>query len=256
MSEPFIGEIRMFAGNFALRGWALFYGGDGRTTFSLPDLRGRLPMHAGTGPGLSNRRLGAKTGTENVTLTVNQLPSHSHGLGYSSARADATGPVGNNLAASASGDRQFAGSGATLTDMNVDVVANAGGSGQHPMVTAAVFLFARAPQPALLPLTWLTSMSGTTRPRPAAAASQSDRAATWNFGIYNQLGDMTINFPGTNPDLPGDAIILAGSVTFNISGVLTILGDLLIQPAGELIANGRIRLTKAMPWLPLLLLDD
>ena len=154
MSEPFIGEIRMFAGNFAPRGWALcdgqllavsqndalfsllgtIYGGDGRTTFGLPDLRGRLPMHAGTGPGLSNRRLGAKTGTENVTLTVNQLPSHSHGLGYCSARADATGPVGNNLAASASGDRQFAGSGATLTDMNVNAVANAGGSGQHPNV--------------------------------------------------------------------------------------------------------------------------
>ncbi len=98
MSEPFVGEIRMFAGNFAPRGWAFcdgqllavsqndalfsllgtIYGGDGRTTFGLPDLRGRIPIHAGSGPGLSQRRLGSKGGAENVTLTVNQLPSHSH----------------------------------------------------------------------------------------------------------------------------------------------------------------------------------
>jgi microcystin-dependent protein len=99
MSEPFVGEIRMFAGNFAPRGWAFcdgqllavsqndalfsllgtIYGGDGRTTFGLPDLRGRIPIHAGQGPGLSQRRLGAKGGAEDVTVTVNQLPSHSHG---------------------------------------------------------------------------------------------------------------------------------------------------------------------------------
>ncbi len=98
MSEPFVGEIRMFAGNFAPRGWAFcdgqllavsqndalfsllgtIYGGDGRTTFGLPDLRGRIPIHAGSGPGLSPRRLGAKAGSENETLTVNQLPSHGH----------------------------------------------------------------------------------------------------------------------------------------------------------------------------------
>ena len=98
MSEPFVGEIRMFAGNFAPRGWAFcdgqllavsqndalfsllgtIYGGDGRTTFGLPDLRGRIPIHAGQGPGLSERRLGSKAGAENVTLTVNQLPSHRH----------------------------------------------------------------------------------------------------------------------------------------------------------------------------------
>lgn len=98
MSEPFIGEIRMFAGNFAPQGWAFcdgqllavsqndalfsllgtIYGGDGSTTFGLPDLRGRIPIHAGDGPGLSPRRLGAKGGAEKITLTVNQLPSHSH----------------------------------------------------------------------------------------------------------------------------------------------------------------------------------
>ncbi|MEO1370355.1 MAG: tail fiber protein, partial [Acidobacteriota bacterium] len=87
MSEPFVGEVRMFAGNFAPRGWAFcdgqllavsqndalfsllgtIYGGDGRTTFGLPDLRGRIPIHAGSGPGLSPRRLGAKSGSENET---------------------------------------------------------------------------------------------------------------------------------------------------------------------------------------------
>ena len=96
--EPFIGQISIFGGNFAPRGWAfcdgqllpisqnqaLFsilgttYGGDGRTTFALPDLRGRFPMHPGHGPGLSSRRLGEKLGTETNTLTQNNLPAHNH----------------------------------------------------------------------------------------------------------------------------------------------------------------------------------
>ncbi|TCL10321.1 microcystin-dependent protein [Roseivirga ehrenbergii] len=96
--DPFLGEIVMFAGNFAPRGWAfcdgqlmaisqntaLFsilgttYGGDGRTTFALPDLRGRAAIHPGTGPGLSNYRLGQRGGVETVTLNQLQIPSHSH----------------------------------------------------------------------------------------------------------------------------------------------------------------------------------
>lgn len=127
MSEPFLGEIRMFAGNFAPRGWALcdgqllavsshdalfsllgtIYGGDGRTTFGLPDMRGRLPMHQGTGPGLSQRNLGSKSGTERVTLNNTQLASHSHGLGYTDSRADVASPVDAVLARSAAGDLQF-----------------------------------------------------------------------------------------------------------------------------------------------------
>ena len=103
MSEPFIGEIRIFGFNFAPRGWALcdgqllpisqnsalfsllgtIYGGDGRTTFALPDLRGRAALHEGTGPGLSPRQLGQRSGSETNTLTVNQLPPHTH-----QARAD------------------------------------------------------------------------------------------------------------------------------------------------------------------------
>ncbi|MGR3276434.1 phage tail protein [Acaryochloris marina NIES-2412] len=100
MSEPFIAEIRIFAGNFAPRGWAfcngqllpvsqntaLFsligttYGGDGRSTTALPNLQGRIPMHPGRGPGLASRSLGQQGGTEIVTLTEAQMPSHTHGF--------------------------------------------------------------------------------------------------------------------------------------------------------------------------------
>ncbi|MEL0436397.1 phage tail protein [Phycobacter sp. K97] len=98
MSEPFVAEIRIFAGNFAPRGWAfcdgqllpvsqntaLFsligttYGGDGRTTTALPNLQGRAPMHPGRGPGLTSRRLGQKGGVEQVVLSEAQIPSHNH----------------------------------------------------------------------------------------------------------------------------------------------------------------------------------
>lgn len=121
MSEPFVGEIRMFAGNFAPRGWAFcdgqllavsqndalfsllgtIYGGDGRTTFGLPDLRGRIPIHAGTGPGLSPRSLGARGGAETVTLNVNQasIPAHRHPLRAVAARANSGDPQGAVLGA-------------------------------------------------------------------------------------------------------------------------------------------------------------
>ena len=104
MYDVQIGMIFMFGGNFAPRGWAfcdgqllpinqnqaLFsilgttYGGDGRTTFGLPDLRGRVPIHPGTGPGLSPLDLGRKSGAENVTLTAQQIPSHNHALRHTS----------------------------------------------------------------------------------------------------------------------------------------------------------------------------
>ncbi len=110
--EPFIGQIIMFAGNFAPRGWALCdgqllaisensalfsilgttYGGDGRTTFGLPDLRGRVPMHAGSGPGRTPRSLGSAGGSETNTLNVNQLPSHTH-----DAQAKVQTPASNDI---------------------------------------------------------------------------------------------------------------------------------------------------------------
>ena len=123
-ADPFIGEIIMFGGNFAPRGWALCdgqllsissnsalfsilgttYGGDGRTTFGLPDLRGRVPMHAGNGPGLSSRPLGQRSGVEIVTLTTNQIPAHNHTatttstLRATSANGTVNAPAGNILA--------------------------------------------------------------------------------------------------------------------------------------------------------------
>ncbi|MCK7594970.1 phage tail protein [Pseudomarimonas salicorniae] len=120
MSEPYVGEIRMFAGNFAPAGWAFcdgqllsisqndalfsllgtIYGGDGETTFGLPDLRGRLPIHAGSGPGLTPRTLGQGAGTESETLIANQLPPHTHVLQASSGLANSPGPQGNVLATS------------------------------------------------------------------------------------------------------------------------------------------------------------
>ena len=150
MSEPFVGEIRMFAGNFAPRGWAFcdgqllavsqndalfsllgtIYGGDRRTTFGLPHMRGRIPIHAGDGPGLSSRRLGAKAGVEQVTLTVNQLPSHRHEASASAANAGSGNP-GNNVSASTAPTNIYSTSLALSQNMNSAAVSNTGGSRSH-----------------------------------------------------------------------------------------------------------------------------
>lgn len=149
MSEPFVGEIRMFAGNFAPRGWAFcdgqllavsqndalfsllgtIYGGDGRTTYGLPELRGRIPIHAGSGPGLSPRRLGAKSGAENETITTDQLPSHSHTWQGTSSDAQDRVPTGNALAKT--GPDIYRESLATVAKMNPAMVQNTGGSRSH-----------------------------------------------------------------------------------------------------------------------------
>lgn len=112
MSQPFIAEIRIFAGNFNPRGWAfcdgqllpisqntaLFsligttYGGNGQTTFGLPDLRGRVPMHMGQGPGLSNHVQGEKSGTESVTVLPANLPPHTHAFSATAGMPCFNGP--------------------------------------------------------------------------------------------------------------------------------------------------------------------
>lgn len=120
MAQPYVGEIRIFAGNFAPAGWmfcegqllpiseneTLFqligttYGGDGQETFSLPDLRGRLPLHQGQGPGLGNYILAETGGAEEVTLTVNQIPAHTHAMLGSTSPGSQASPVGFIPAAS------------------------------------------------------------------------------------------------------------------------------------------------------------
>lgn len=150
MSEPFVGEIRMFAGNFAPRGWAFcdgqllavsqndalfsllstIYGGDGRTTFGLPDLRGRVPIHAGSGPGLTNRRLGSKAGTENETLAVSQLPSHTHELQGTTTNGSQPNP-GDHVLATNAVLEPYAANETLDATLASQTITNLGGSRSH-----------------------------------------------------------------------------------------------------------------------------
>lgn len=150
MSEPYIAQIRMFAGNFAPRDHALCngallqvaqntalfsilgvtFGGDGRTTFGLPDLASRAPMHQGRGPGLTSRRLGERVGSETVTLSAAQLPNHTHALRAAGDVPTGSAPAGQALAsatvyaAGASGDATF----------DAATIGSAGGGAAHDNV--------------------------------------------------------------------------------------------------------------------------
>ena len=127
-NQPYVGEIMLFGGNFAVRQWAncdgqllavssndaLFsilgttYGGDGRTTFGVPDLRGRTPINAGAGPGLQPVVMGQKYGAETLTLTSATMPSHAHTLPVLNAPGDQRTPSGNILAGDATNDTIYA----------------------------------------------------------------------------------------------------------------------------------------------------
>ncbi|MEC8082922.1 MAG: tail fiber protein [Pseudomonadota bacterium] len=153
MSEPFIGEIRMTAINFAPKGWAfcdgqllaisqnqsLFYllgtqfGGDGRTNFALPDFRGRAPIGAG-----SNRfdhsftyEVGDKGGESDVTLTINQLPKHTHLFVGSNDAAKLNPPRDNSLLATSQQDTELYGPATSLTTLAPQTSSNTGGGGSH-----------------------------------------------------------------------------------------------------------------------------
>lgn len=148
MGQPFVGEIRMFGGNFAPAGWAfcdgalmpisenetLFqligttYGGDGQDTFAVPDLRGRLPMHMGTGPGLSTHVIGEMSGVETVTLGVNQIPIHTHAPQADANTGNQATPQ-NGVWAGAAASRYS--SSAPNLAMNNTLVGQAGGSQPH-----------------------------------------------------------------------------------------------------------------------------
>jgi microcystin-dependent protein len=145
MAQPYVGELRIFAGNFAPAGWlfcdgqllpiseneTLFnligtsYGGDGQSTFALPDLRGRLPIHQGNGFVLAEA-----AGVEAVTLTVNQIPAHTHGLVASTNNATTVNAQGNILAQTPSHTPYITGFPAN-TPLNAGSVGPDGGSQPH-----------------------------------------------------------------------------------------------------------------------------
>ena len=154
MSTPYLGEIRMFAGNFAIRGWALCngqlmsistntalfsilgttYGGNGITTFALPDLRGRVPIHWGQGNGLSNYVLGEQIGSENVTLLSSQMPIHSHPVNAVASGGNQASPTGNLPAIESTGTSLNYSNGAANTTMNPTAIGTAGGSTPVPLI--------------------------------------------------------------------------------------------------------------------------
>jgi len=148
MAQPYVGEIRMFGGNFAPAGWAfcngatlpiseydtLFnligttYGGDGQSTFQLPDLQGRLPIHQGTGGGLGTYTIGQAAGIESVTLNTNQIPSHNHLAMVSTTAATASSPQGNVIA---NGTANLFLRDVISDTMNANSVGISGGSQPH-----------------------------------------------------------------------------------------------------------------------------
>lgn len=152
MADPFVAEIRIFPFNFAPKGWAwcdgqllplsqntaLFsllgttYGGDGRSTFALPDLRGRTPLGWGQGPGLSPRDLGEMGGVSTVSLLESEIPAHSHSLNGTSAAGTQGSPAGALWARSRHGrtvERLYAATAGNL--MNDSALAVTGGDAPH-----------------------------------------------------------------------------------------------------------------------------
>jgi microcystin-dependent protein len=146
MAQPFVGEIRMFGGNFAPAGWAfcdgrlqpisqngtLFaligttYGGDGQSTFGLPDLRGRLPVHQGAG-----LTIGQMAGAETTTITETEIPSHSHQWLASSAQSSQSTPIGNVTADTKAADANVYGPFTAATPLDPAAVGSSGGSQPH-----------------------------------------------------------------------------------------------------------------------------
>ena len=150
MSTPYVGEIRMFAGNFAPVGWMLCqgqplpiseydtlfaligttYGGDGQETFNLPNLASRIPIHMGTGKDGSTYDLGQVIGAETVTLAVTQIPNHSHPLTASTATGSQPSPIGGVLASTGGGIMLYY-EGGVDGNMNAAAVVPVGGSQPH-----------------------------------------------------------------------------------------------------------------------------
>ena len=150
MSDQYLGEIRMFAGNFAPQGWALcngqllpisqntalfslvgtYYGGDGVTTFALPNLQSRVAIHQGQGPGLSPYVLGQQGGTENVTLTTQQMPQHNHAINTFQGPGASSHPA-NAILASGSSDKPYTTNTTDGSTLNPQAVSFVGSSQPH-----------------------------------------------------------------------------------------------------------------------------
>jgi microcystin-dependent protein len=159
MSEPFIGNIMMFGGSFAPLGWAfcdgsllpiaqydaLFaligttYGGDGQNTFGLPDLRGRIPIHQGQGPGLSNYVIGQVAGAETITLTGQQMPVHTHAVLSNAATGNSDDPTNNFLGAQPELLEYISGGSANAT-MKSNAVSNSTGGQSHNNIMPVLVL--------------------------------------------------------------------------------------------------------------------
>lgn len=151
MSNPYIGEIRLVGFSFAPVNWAFCdgsllpisqydalynllgttYGGDGQSTFALPDLRGRAPIHAGQGPGLSNYTQSQILGTESVTLTTNQMPSHNHAANAQSGTGTTNRPQNAYWATSGQSDALYKAIPGTPDTMNPQALPAAGGNQPH-----------------------------------------------------------------------------------------------------------------------------
>jgi microcystin-dependent protein len=150
MSAPYVGEIRLFAGNFAPAGWELCqgqllpiadndtlfqllgtsYGGDGVSTFALPDLRGRVPVHAGSGAGLSPRTLAEAGGAESVTLNTSQMAAHTHLVSASQDPASGDYNAATGLPATVAGTNLYGAVG-TPGPMLANAIGAAGGARAH-----------------------------------------------------------------------------------------------------------------------------
>jgi microcystin-dependent protein len=152
MSSPFVAEIRMFGCNFAPTGWAMcdgqllpisqntalfsllgtFYGGDGKSTFALPDLQGSAAMHQGDGPGLSSRFLGEQSGSEFITLITSEMPSHTHVLNGHNAHSGANpSPAPDQSLSKSAGGAAYTAGTANLTQMSFQAISQVGASLPH-----------------------------------------------------------------------------------------------------------------------------
>jgi microcystin-dependent protein len=151
MSEQFLGEIRIFAGNFPPRGWAMCngqllslsqntalfsllgtqYGGDGRSTFGLPNLQGMAPMHAGQGPGLTDRVQGEVGGSQAITLLSNEIPAHNHTFNAGSGGRGNVATVGGNVNTDASALTNIYGASTDGTQMSPNMILPTPASQPH-----------------------------------------------------------------------------------------------------------------------------